>query len=229
MSQQYPPGGGPPPGQPPYGQPQQPQYGQQQPQQPQQQQPYGQPPPPYGQQPPYGQPQQQPPYGYPPQQQYPQQQAYAAPVPPPVVEADEYERTITLVTYVWVALGVALMGSPVFQITYLGYYGGSYFSLHLGGLAILLLPIFAPKAQPNSQLVRFHAKQALVIAIAFLVVQFLLGFTLMIPGYGGIFLGGILIGAAQLFFAYLAVTAGLRAFFNRELFRVPVIGGMVGQ
>ncbi|HEX8888671.1 MAG TPA: hypothetical protein VF779_05820 [Pyrinomonadaceae bacterium] len=225
MSQQYPPGGGPPPGQPPYGQPQQPQYGQQQPQQ----QPYGQPPPQqYPQQPPYGQPQQQPPYGYPPQQQYPQQ-AYAAPVPPPVVEADEYERTITLVTYVWVGLGVALIESPVFQMTFLGYYAGAYFSLHLGGLAVLLLPIFAPKAQPNSQLVRFHSKQALIIAIAFLVVQFVLGFTYMIPGYGGVFLGGILMGAAQLFFAYLAVTAGLRAFFNRELFRVPVIGGMVGQ
>jgi uncharacterized membrane protein len=151
-------------------------------------------------------------------------------MPPPVVEADEYERTITLVTYIWVALGVALLENPVFQMAYFGgYYGSFYFNLHLGGLAILLLPLFAPKAQPNSQLVRFHAKQALVIAIAFLVVQFLLGFVYMIPGYGGIFLGGILMGAAQIFLAYLAVTAGLRAFFNRELFRVPVIGGMVGQ
>ena len=230
MSQQYPPGGGPPPGQPPYGQPPYGQQQPQQPQQPQQQQPYGQPPPQYGQQPPYGQPQQQPPYGYPQQQYAPQQ--YVAPMPPPVVEADEYERTITLATYIWVALGVALLESPVFQMTYIGGYygyGGMLFNLHLGGLAILLLPIFAPKAQPNSQLVRFHAKQALVIAIAFLVVQFLLGFVYMVPGYGGIFLGGILMGAAQLFFAYLAVTAALRAFFNRELFRVPVIGGMVGQ
>jgi len=75
--------------------------------------------------------------------------------------------------------------------------------------------------------VRFHSKQALVIAIAFLVVQFLMGFLYMVPGYGGIFLGGILVGAAQLFFAYLAITAGLRAFFNRELYKAPVIGGMV--
>ncbi len=223
MSQQYPPGGGPPPGQPPYGQPP---YGQQQPQQPQQQQPYGQPPPQYGQ-PPYGQPPQgQPPYGYP-QQQY-QPQPYAAPVPPPVVEADEYERTITLATYIWVALGVALLESPVFQILSFGY-GATFFNLHIGGLAILLLPIFAPKAQPNSQLVRFHSKQALVIAVAFLIVQFLLGFVYLIGYSAGAILGGLLIGAAQIFFAYLAVTAGLRAFFNRELFRVPVIGGMVGQ
>ena len=150
---------------------------------------------------------------------------------PPVVEANDYERTITLATYIWVALGIALLESPVFQIISFGYggYGGTYFNMHIGGLAILLLPIFAPKAQPNSQLVRFHAKQALVIAVAFLIVQFLLGFVYMIGYSAGAILGGLLIGAAQLFFAYLAITAGLRAFFNRELFRVPVIGGMVGQ
>jgi len=151
-------------------------------------------------------------------------------MPPPVVEADTYERTITLVTYIWVAAGVALLESSVFQLLSLGgYYGGFYFTLHLGGLAILLLPILAPKSQPNSQLVRFHSKQALIIAVAFLIVQFLMGFLYMVPGTGGVILGGILVGAAQLFFAYLAITAGLRAFFNRELFRVPVIGGMVGQ
>ncbi|HYJ45908.1 MAG TPA: hypothetical protein VEV81_04780, partial [Pyrinomonadaceae bacterium] len=146
MSQQYPPGGGPPPGQPPYGQP--PQYGQQQ--QPQQQQPYGQPP----QQ--YGQPPQQ--YGQqPPQYGYPQQGYSPAPAPAPVVEADSFERSLSLICYLWVALGVSLSGASVLEFRN---FGGFNFIINLGALAIILLPLAAQSAAGDSQFVRFHAKQA---------------------------------------------------------------------
>jgi hypothetical protein len=38
---------------------------------------------------------------------------------------------------------------------------------------------------------------------------------------------GILVGAIQLAFIWLALTGAVRAFFNRELYRLPVVGGMV--
>ncbi|MDT5062988.1 MAG: hypothetical protein QOH63_3447 [Acidobacteriota bacterium] len=225
MSQQYPPGGGPPPGQqPPYGQPQQPQqpqYGQQQPQQPP---PYGQPPQQYGQQPP--------PYGY--------QQPYApAPVPPPVVDADAYERSMSLVSYVWVALliaagamaGFAGLGAytagNVLAIFYAP--GGVDFAINLSPLVILALPLAVSTACRHSQFVSFHSKQALMIGVFYLIARIIVGLFFLIPQgqVQGILVAGILIGAVQFFFTYLAALGGARAFLNRELFRVPVVGGMV--
>lgn len=211
MSQQYPPGGGPPPGQqPPYGQPPQ-QYGQQQPQQPP---PYGQPPQQYGQ---------QPPYGYPQQQQY-QQPGYA-PVPAPVVEADGFERSLSLICYLWVALGIAFSGTSVLEFRN---FGGFNFIINLGALGILLLPLAAQAAAGESQLVRFHAKQAFMIAVFYLIARFVAGLIFLVndPNVQGI-VGGLLVGAVQVLFTYLAVVAGVRAFFRRELYRAPVVGGMV--
>lgn len=204
MSQPYPPGGGPPPGQqPPYGQ-QQPPYGQQQ-------QPYGQPP----QQ--YGQPPQQ--YGY----QQPYQQGYA-PAPAPVVEADAYERSLSLLAYLWVALG-ALIGGNVLELRNIG---GISFFINVGALAILFLPLAAQAAAGDSQLVRFHAKQAFMLGVFYLIARFVVGLIFLINDANvQTILGGILVGAVQVLFVYLALLAGVRAFFKRELYRAPIVGGMV--
>ena len=224
MSQQYPPGGGPPPGQPPYGQPPQ-QYGQ-----PQQQQPYGQPPQPYGQQ--------QPPYGQPPQQ-YGQQpyQGYApAPMPAPVVEADAYERSLSLFAYVWVALSVAFGSATVLYFTPTindimarGGAGGVAFGIDNGALMVLELPYVVMTALSNSQLARFHGKQALIIGAFYLVAMIVIGLLDLIPEptVRGIVVHGLLVGALKIFFAGLALLAGVRAFFYRELYRAPMVGGMV--
>ena len=175
MSQQYPPGGGPPGGQqPPYGQPQQPQYGQQQPQQPP---PYGQPPQQYGQQPP--------PYGY-------QQQPYApAPIPPPVVDADAFERSMSLVSYAWVALLIgagamagfsgfgAYTAGTVLAIFYAP--GGVDFAINLSPLVLLALPLAVGTAARHSQFVSFHAKQALMIGVFYLIARIIVGLFYLIP------------------------------------------------
>ena len=215
MSQQYPPGGGPPPGQPPYGQPQQP-YGQQQPQQ-----PYGQPPQPYGQQPP--------PYGQPPQQ-YGQQpyQGYApAPVPAPVVEADGYERTLSLLVYFWVIWTGIATGANLLEFRNIGVFD---FAVNLSALAVLLLPLVVSSvARNNSPLVSFHAKQALLLGIFYLVARFVVGLLFLIPDANvqKILVNDILIGVVHLLFVWLALMAGVRAFLNRELYRAPLVGGMV--
>ncbi len=202
MSQPYPPGGGPPPGQqPPYGQ-QAPPYGQQQ-------QPYGQPPQQYGQQPP-------PPYGY---------QGYApAPMPAPVVEADGFERGLSFACYIWVVL--FMIGGPtVLQFSNVGVFN---WEINLIPLAMLLLPVAASGAAGDSQLVRFHAKQALMIGVFYLIARFLIGLIYLIPDATTIgILGPILVGAVVLFFIYLAVSGAVRAFLRRELYRAPLVGGMV--
>jgi hypothetical protein len=230
MSQQYPPGGGPPPGQqPPYGQPQQPQqpqYGQ--PQQPQQPPPYGQPPQQYGQQPP--------PYGY--QQPY-QQPGYApAPVPAPIVEADAYERTLSLLGYAWVALFVAFSSATVLYFTPTindimarGFErgGGVPFGINLGALVILVLPFIMMSTLKNCQLARFHGKQAFLLGVFYLSALIVVGLLELIndPTVRGIIVGGILVGALKVVFAGLALLAGIHAFYYRELYRAPVVGGMV--
>lgn len=221
MSQQYPPGGGPPPGQQPdYGQPGQ--YGgQQQPQQqpyPQQQPPYGQPPQ-YPQQPPYGQ--QQP--GYPPYQQQPFPQPQA---PAQVVEADAFERTLSLLVYIWVVMFGVLQDGSVLEfrneIRFFVY-------IRLAVLAGLLLPLVVSSVVKTGQLASFHAKQALMLGIAFVVARFVVGLLFLIPDstVQQILVAGILVGALQLAFIWLALTGGVRAFFNRELYRLPIVGGMV--
>lgn len=206
MSQPYPPGGGPPPGQqPPYGQP------------PQQQQPYGQQQPPYGQPPQqYGQ-QQPPPYGY-------QQQYSPAPVPAPVVEADAYERSLSLMAYAWVAIG-ALIGGNILELRNVGRIS---FFINVAAVAILLLPLAAQAAAGDSQLVRFHARQAFLLGAAYLVLRFLVGLVFLVDNSDvQLILGGLLVGAVQVLIVYLALMAGVRAFFRRELYRAPMVGGMV--
>jgi uncharacterized membrane protein len=205
MSQPYPPGG-PPPGQPPYGQPQPP-YGQ-----PQQQQPYGQPPQQYGQQPP--------PYGYP-------QQGYApAPMPAPVVDADSFERSLSLICYLWVAFSIGVgQGASVVEFRYLGAFS---FVINLAALAIIMLPLAAQSVAGESQFVRFHAKQAFMLGVFYLIARFVAGLVFLIPQADvQTILGGLLVGAVVVLFIYLASVAGVHAFFRRELYRAPMVGGMV--
>lgn len=203
MSQPYPPGG-PPPGQPPYGQPQPP-YGQQQ-------QPYGQPPQQYGQQPP--------PYGYPPQGYAP------APVPAPVVEADSFERSLVFACYLWVGLAIGIGQAPnLIELHNLGEFS---FIINLAALAVIMLPLAAQSAAGESQFVRFHAKQAMMIGVFFLIARFVVGLVFLVPnGYVQGIVGGLLVGAVAALFIYLAAVAGVRAFFRRELYRAPMVGGMV--
>ncbi len=218
MSQQYPPGGGPPPGQQPdYGQPTQ--YGNQ-PQQPYGQPPYGQQQPQYPQQPPYGQ---QP--GYPP---YQQQQAYApaAQAPAQAVEADAYERSMSLLVYVWFVMFGVLTDSSVLELRNVG--GFSIF-IRLAALAGLMLPLVVSAVAKSGQLARFHAKQALYLGVLYIIARFVVGLFFLIPDVTvqQILVAGILVGALQLAFIWLALTGGVRAFFNREIYRLPVVGGMV--
>jgi len=210
MSQQYPPGGGPPPGQqPPYAQPPQ-QYGQQPQQQPP---PYGQPPQQYGQQPPYGY--QQPFQGYAP-----------GPAPAQVVEADGFERSLSLLVYVWVIWAGISTGANLLEFRNIGVFD---FSVNLAALAVLLLPLVAMSVARSSQLVSFHARQALFLGIFYLIARFAVGLLFLIPDANvqKILVNDILIGVVHLLFVWLALTAGVRAFFNRELYRAPLVGGMV--
>jgi uncharacterized membrane protein len=224
MSQQYPPGGGPPPGSPDYGQPTQ--YGGQP------QQPYGQPQQPYGGQQPQYPPQQQPPYGqqpggYPPYGQQPQQYSPApAPVvPAQVVEADAYERSLSLLAYVWVVMFTVLSGASVLAFRNDGIFT---IDINLVALAGLILPLVVSSVV-RTPLASFHAKQALFLGVMYVVARFVVGLLYLIPDttVQRLLVSGILIGALQLAFIWLALTGAVRAFFNRELYRLPVVGGMV--
>jgi uncharacterized membrane protein len=120
---------------------------------------------------------------------------------------------------------VGLSGASVLEFRN---FVGFEFVINLGALAILLLPFAASAAAGESQLVRFHAKQALMIAAFYLIARFVVGLFYLIPDARVVgILGGILVGAVQVFFVYLAVVAGVRAFLRRELYRAPMVGGMV--
>ncbi|MBN9390584.1 MAG: hypothetical protein J0I20_21315 [Chloroflexi bacterium] len=257
MSQQYgQPGGG--PNQPPqYGQGQNqggsqgqpPQYGQpgsgrdNPAQQPTQYVPgpYGAPPPPSYQQPqpPYGQP--QPPYGQP----QPGQPGYTpgpAPVPPfaaikqPArqVTADGFERSLTLLVYLFsvcAAAGVLGLGDTPLALRALG--GGiSYtvsFGLNLGYFIAFALPLAVISGVTTGELVKFHAKQALWLLIAYTVIRLVVELFFLIPAAGvqDILFGGVIVGLLHLVLVLAGAFAGVRAFFNREMYSLPIIGGFV--
>lgn len=257
MSQQYGQPGGPGgQGQPPqYGQPQpgnpqnqptqyggpqgQPPYGQ-----PQGQPPYGAPPPQYGQQP--GGPQGQPPYGAPPPPTYQQQPGgspapYGAPSaasalqqPARQVQADAYERSLTLAVYLWVGLlasgALGLGNTPlVLRSASLGSTYSVSFGLNLGFLVSFALPLAVLYGIKQGELVRFHARQALALVAAYTVIRLVIELFFLIPSAGvqDILFSGIIVGALVTILALAACFAGVRAFFNRELVRLPVVGGFV--
>jgi uncharacterized membrane protein len=107
--------------------------------------------------------------------------------------------------------------------------GGVPFGINLGALLVLVLPFVLMSQMKNSQLVRFHAKQAFLIGVFYLGVMIVVGLFDLIndPTVRGIVVSGLLVGGLKVFFAALALMAAVRAFFYRELYRVPVIGGMV--
>ncbi len=225
MSQQY----GQPPGQGPQGQP--PQYGQPPPQpgyQPQQPPAYNTPPPGYVQ------PQQPPAPAYqPPQQahnyQPPPPVARPMAAPAPQVQADGYERTLSLLVYIWVALFgttgtfIALRGVDI------GNRLDISFRLDLAELIGLLLPFIVMIAVRNGELVRFHARQALYLALAYIVLRLVVELFYLIPtrGVQDILVSGVLVGLVRLLIVFAALYAGVRAFANRELYRLPIIGNLV--
>jgi uncharacterized membrane protein len=153
-----------------------------------------------------------------------------------VVEADAYERSLSLFAYVWVALSVAfgsaavLYFAPTFNdLVGRGGVGGFAFGIDVGALMILVLPYIVMTAMKNSQLARFHGKQALLLGAFYLGAMIVISLLDLIPEatVRGIFVHGILLGALRVIFAGLALLAGVRAFYYRELYRAPVVGGMV--
>jgi uncharacterized membrane protein len=136
----------------------------------------------------------------------------------------------------WVALGIAFgVGSVLYftatinDLMARGGVGGVSFGLSLAPLVILVLPFVLMSAMKGSQLVRFHAKQALLIGAFYLAALIIVGLLELIndPTVRGIIVNGILVGGVKVLFAGLALYAGIRAFFYRELYRAPVVGGMV--
>jgi uncharacterized membrane protein len=159
-------------------------------------------------------------------------------MPAPVVEADAYERTLSLFAYVWVALSVAFSSATVLYFSPtindimargINAGGGLPFGVDIGALVVLVLPLALMSALKSSQLVRFHAKQAMFIGVFFLVAMIVIGLLDLIPEptVRGVVVHGILVGGLKILFAWLALTAGVRAFFYRELYRAPMVGGMV--
>jgi uncharacterized membrane protein len=157
-------------------------------------------------------------------------------MPAPVVEADAYERSLSLLGYLWVALGIAFgVGNVLYftpslnDVMIRGGVGGVSFGINLGALVLLVLPFVLMSAMKSSQLASFHGKQALLIGVFYLIAIIIVGLLDLIndPTVRGIIVNGILVGGVKVLFAGLALLAGIRAFYYRELYRAPVVGGMV--
>ncbi len=143
---------------------------------------------------------------------------------------------MSLLGYVWVALGIAFgVGNVLYftpsinDIMIRGGVGGVSFGLSLAPLVVLVLPFVLMSTMKQSQLVRFHGKQAFLIGAFYLAAIVVIGLLYLIndPTVRGIIVDGILVGGVKVLFAGLALLAGIRAFFYRELYRAPVVGGMV--
>lgn len=210
--------------------------------------PYNQPPnyPPPNQnqpQPPYGQPQS--PYGQPPQpggyqpvplpgQNQGQNVMAAIKQPARQVSADGYERSLTLLVYlfsVFAAAGVLGLGDTPLALRALGN-GISYvvtFGLQLGFLVAFALPLAVIYGVKTGELVRFHAKQTLWLLIAYTVVRLVSELFFLIPAQGvqDILFNGIIVGLLHLILVLAGAFAGVRAFFNREIYALPIIGSFV--
>jgi uncharacterized membrane protein len=196
--------------------------------------------PPY-QQPPMGQPPYGPPPGGPPpyQQQPPQYQQQAqqavqkmiAPVAT-VDTADAYDRVASLIAYLWIVFFgfESLLG---FRIVDFGVRTTDFsFAWDLRGLLGIIGPLAIMWASRGGRdLTRFHAKQALFLALAYIVARAVLQLFFLIPaqGFQNVVMSGLLIPLLQLTIAFVAIFAGIRAFLNKELYRIPVISGFVGR
>ena len=200
--------------------------------------PYGTPPPGYQPnqpQPPYGQP--QPPYGQPPGGFT----SAPTPVPPMAVlkqparqvAADGFERSLTLLIYLFstlAAAGVLTSDTPLSLRSGSG--GITYvvsFGLSLSYLIAFALPLAVIYAARTGELVRYHAKQALWLLIAYTVIRLVIELLFLIPAPGvqDILFNGIIVGLLHVILVLAGAFAGVRAFLNREMYALPVIGGFV--
>jgi len=107
--------------------------------------------------------------------------------------------------------------------------GGVSFGLSLAPLVVLVLPFVLMSTMKSSQFVRFHGKQAFLIGVFYLAAIVVIGLLELInePTVRGIIVNGILMGGVKVLFAGLALLAGVRAFYYRELYPAPIVGGMV--
>ena len=88
-------------------------------------------------------------------------------------------------------------------------------------LIIVVLPLIVTLAAKSGELIKFHAKQALYLGAAFIVVRLIIELLYLIPSEGvqDILVRGILQQGVEVIFAAAALYAGVRAFLNRELKR----------
>lgn len=212
-----PPYGQPPQGQPPYGQPQ---YGQ--PPQPQPQPPYSQPA--QGYQPQYGQPQS--PYGQPQpgyQPQYPPAQVQPQVKPSPVANFTAPARTVPFSAQasvgIFLAYSFLLIGATGAAFSVLG-------SLSLLGVitaaAALMGAVAVFTTEKSNNFIRFHAAQALILGIAWIVIELILGILAgSIALYTPIaYIHSILFVGYAFVIAYTIYRAACRS----EVYQLPVIG-----
>jgi uncharacterized membrane protein len=134
---------------------------------------------------------------------------------------------MSLITYFWVAFyafntGVSILGFRNIASTF-------SFSLNLGVLIIVVLPLIVTLAAKSGELIRFHAKQALYLGAAFIVVRLIIELLYLIPSEGvqDILVRGVLQQGVEVIFAAVALYAGVRAFLNRELYKLPVISNFI--
>jgi uncharacterized membrane protein len=201
---------------------------------------------PYAAPPGYQQPNQpQPTYGQP-QSPYGQPGGYQpAPAPGPnamaslkqparQVAADGFERSLTLLVYListFAAAGVLGLGDTPLALRSAGS-SLSYvvsFGLSLGYFIAFALPLAVIYGARTGELVRFHAKQTLWLLIAYTVIRLVveLFFLIPAPGVQDILFSGIIVGLLHLILVLAGAFAGVRAFLNREMYSLPVIGGFV--
>jgi uncharacterized membrane protein len=77
--------------------------------------------------------------------------------------------------------------------------------------------------------VRFHAKQALYLGLAYILVRLVIELLYLIPSTGvqDILFSGVIVGLLHVALVFIALFAGVKAFYNRELYALPVIGGFI--
>jgi uncharacterized membrane protein len=145
--------------------------------------------------------------------------------------ADAYDRVLSLIAYLWIIffgftplLGIRIVDFGVSTTQF-------SFGWDFKGFFGLIAPFAIMLASRNNPLAGFHSKQAFFLAIGYVVVRAILQLFYLIParGFQDVLLTGLLEPLIQLTFAFAAVFAGVRAFLNKELYTIPVIGGFVGK
>jgi uncharacterized membrane protein len=150
------------------------------------------------------------------------------------VAADGFERSLTLLVYLFSTLAAAgvlgLSDTPLaLRSTGTSFSYVVSFGLSLSYLVAFALPLAVIYGVRSGELVRFHAKQALWLLIAYTVIRLVieLFFLIPAPGVQDILFNGVIVGLLHVILVLAGAFAGVRAFFNREMYALPVIGGFV--